>query len=284
MISAKTNIEQLAADIGAYIGMMDGIDQRTYVQDLIHSAHDSTIPEFVKAAAKSAVRYNFTHMYEYGVAGITRGDKQFINPVLQSARLWTDVMVGSGSRGTITFVYRDAVRRVPKHTTEETGVAQEELDKLKLNQGKRYVFQHKAEVFEEGVDLNIHPKQKDGKLFVPLRGTSFKANERDQARGFTWAKKVHINPGEMSGAVGQFSWYFFNWWSKEGSVFITKNMDTMVTEHVKRAEAELGKSRGTLQSPASTNVTGAAKAAEARVRKMFTIWAREEADRKVVIV
>lgn len=282
----KTSIGDLAQNIGAYLGMNEGVEKRTYVAGLMEGAYESTLPAFWKESAALAKSKNFAHMYEYSVRGINRGDGSLINPTSQRARLWKDVLLGTGSRRTISFIYRDAVQRVPKHTTAETGVAQEELDKLKLNQGKRYVFQHKAEVFEEGHDVNIYPKQRDGRLFVPLlSGVRMgRVSERDQARGFTWAKKLHINPGEQAGATGQFSFHFFNWWSSEGNVLISKRMNATVTKHIRQFEKEVGNGRGMLKGPKSTNVVGEAKREQIKYAKQFTIWAREEAERKQVVI
>lgn len=277
-IKISTNLDTLVEHIGSYMGMADGIGQSQYLSELMDNAHRLTVPDFVKAAAAGAKQYNFTHMYEYGVRGITRGDSQTIDPLHQRARLWRDVMVGNGSRKTITFVYRNATQRVPKHTTAETGVAQEELDKLKLNQGKKYVFSHKAEVFEQGIDLTIFPKQRDGRLFVPLlSGVRIGASTQDQARGFTWAKKVHINPGEMSGATGQFSFFFYDWWGRTGNTLMTKRMDKEVVGHIRRKEAELATRRsGALKPPQAIKVESIAAAARAKTRKQFTIWVRQE--------
>jgi hypothetical protein len=282
----KTNFGNLAENIGYYMGIAEGADQKSYVSGLMESAHDKTVPAFVKESAAVAKSKNFAHMYEYSVRGINRGDGSLINPTSQRARLWKDVLLGSGTRRTISFMYRDAVQRVPKHTTAETGVAQEELDKLKLNQGKRYVFAHKAEVFEEGIDVNIHPKQQGGMLFVPLLGGARlgRVSERDQARGFTWAKKLHIVPGEMSGATGQFSAHFFKWWSSEGNVLMVNHMEKTVTKHVKEVEAKVGLNRGSLRGPKSSSITSATERSAAKVRKQFTIWAREEANSKQVVI
>jgi hypothetical protein len=263
--------------------MADAIEQPLYLSNLMDNAHRLTVPDFVKAAAAGAKAGNFTHMYEYGVKGLTRGDSQTIDPTSQRARLWKDVMVGNGSRKLITFVYRNATVRVPKHTTAETGVAQEELDKLKLNQGKKYVFEHKAEVFEDAIDLNIFPKQRNGRLFVPLlSGVRIgRVSERDYSRGFVWAKQVHVNPGEQTGASGQFSFFFYNWWGRQGNNLMIGRMDRQVTTDIKRIEKTLPRT-GTLKSPHSTNVQAEAAAARTKYRKQFTMWVRREGGEREV--
>jgi len=278
-----TNLEQLAEDIGAYLGMADGITQRDYMDNIITSAHHQTVPDFVKAAALNAKKFNFTHMYEYGVAGLTRGDKRFISPLSPTARLWQDVIVGGGGRKKITFVFRPAKNRVPRHTEEETGVAQEELDKLRINQGKKYVFYNRAEVFEQGIDLNIFPKSAK-LLFVPLKGTSFRASPRDEARGFTWSKHVHINPGQSTDSVGQFSAFFFDWWETEGGRFMANRMSAHVTKDIEVVEAEIARNRGPLKPPRSTNITGASARARGKTRKQFTISAEREVGQSEVIL
>lgn len=280
----RTNLDTLAEHIGSYMGMADGVQQKIYVDGLITNAHRLTVPDFTKAAALNAKRHNFVHMYEYGVRGITRGDGQTLDPTSQRARLWRDVLLGAGSRKTITFVYRNATQRVPKHTTADTGVAQEELDKLKINQGKKYVFFQKAEVFEEGIDVNIFPKQRDGRLFVPLRGTSFRSSPRDQERGFTFVRKLHINPGEMSGATGQFSFYFFDWWSSTGNALMAKRMDARVVGDIKRKQAELATLTRGMKSPTASNPKAAAAEARGKTRKQFTVWARREEGMKEVVL
>jgi hypothetical protein len=280
-IKFATNLDTLVEHIGAYQGMADAIESPKYLSDLMTNAHRLTVPDFVKAAAAAAKEDNFTHMYEYGVRGLTRGDSTTINPLSQRARLWKDVMVGNGSRKLITFVYRNATQRVPKHTTEETGVAQDELNKLQLNQGKKYVFSHKAEIFEQGIDLNIHPKQREGVLFVPLRNSGITGTARDQTRGYTWRKKLHINPGKLEGADGQFSFFFYNWWGRAGNNLMITRMDKQVTADIKRTEATLPK-RGTLKSPRSINVPADAAVARAKYRKQFTMWVRREAGEREV--
>ena len=280
----KTNFGTLAEDIGMFIGMSEGVDQKEYVGGLMKGSYSKTVPDWLKYAAATAKAGNFSHMYEWGVRGINRGDGSLINPISQSARLWKDEMVGTGSRRLITFVFRDAVKKNPKHTTESTGgVAQEELDKLKINQGTRYVFQRKAEVFEQGEDVNIFPKQREGRLFVPLHGTSIRVSEKDAARGFTWAKALHINPGEQSGATGQFSFHFFSWWSEKGNVLMVKRMDETVTKHIRALETEMGKG-GTMKPAAATNIAADSEKGRKKARKQFTIWAREEENTKQVII
>lgn len=281
----KTNIESLAYHIGSYMGMADGIEQRQYVDDLMVGAHRKTVPDFVKAAGMAAVRYNFTHMYEYGVAGLTRGDTQTLDRNHQNARLWRDVMVGNGSRKFITFIYRNATQRVPKPTEEETGVAQDVLNKLKISQGKRYTFSHKAEIFEQGVDLNIHPKTSKGVLFIPLKEAPFlKASPKETQRKYVFRKKLRINRGEESGATGRFSTFFFKWWGTEGNVLLTKRMDRHVTADIRRMEAELARVSGALQSPRNTNIKSASTAGQTKYRKQFTIWAQRDDGTKEVIV
>lgn len=275
MITMRTNLDTLVEHIGAYMGMADAIEQPQYLSTLMDNAHRLTVPDFVKAAASAAKAENFTHMYEYGVRGLTRGEAQTIDPLSQRARLWKDVMVGNGSRKFITFVYRNATVPVPPHTTEETGVAQTELDKLKVNQGKKYVFQHKAEIFEQGVDLNIHPKQRDGVLFVPLRDSGISGSEKDKTRGFTWRKKLHINPGKLQGADGQFSFFFYNWWGRTGNNLMIERMDRQITKDIKRVETSLPMS-GNLKSPKSINVAAVSNMARQKYRKQFTIWVRKE--------
>lgn len=280
----RSNLGGLAQDIGTYIGIAEGVEQKAYVSGLLEGSYKRTTPHFVKAAAANAVPLNFTHMYEYNVRGITRGDGSQINPISQKARLWKDVLFGTGTRRTVTFAYRPATVKVPPHTTESTGgVAQATLDKLKVNQGKKYVFAHKAEVFEDGINVRVFPKQRDGTLFIPLEGSGISGNDRERRRGFAWRKSLFYSPGEEAGATGQFSFYFFKWWSSEGNAMMTKYMQERVTKDIRKAEIGVGTHKNMVSAKATDVPAEAAKSAM-RVRKQFVVWAREEADRKVVII
>jgi hypothetical protein len=271
----ETNLEALAEAIGSYVGMAEGIEQKTYMDGLITAAHGKTVNDFVIAASQNARKRNFTHMYEFGVAGITRGNKQFINPLSPKARLWIDTIMGGGGKKTISFEFRDAVRRVPPLTEEDTGIDQEHLDKLQLNQGKRYIFKKKAEVFERGVDVNITPRKPGGTLFVPFRGdVSFRGSPSDQARGFVFAKRVRANPGQNNDAVGQFSAYFFEWWETEGAALLAGRMYEKVEEDVKAAEAVIEAIHGTLKTPRNTSISRGEEKGRRRTRKQFQIRAR----------
>jgi hypothetical protein len=286
-IKMTTDLEALAEAIGTYLGVADGLESRQYMDSMLEIAHNETVPDFAKAAALSAKKFNFTHMYEYGVAGITRGDRQFINPVLPSARLWTDHMVGSGRTKRITFLFRQATRRVPAHTTEETGVAQEELDKLKVNQGKRYVFQNKAEVFEQGIPVSIHGKQKHGRLFIPLKteGHSVRGvTAKDEARGFTWRRSVRLNPGADTDSIGQFSEFFFVWWSTEGAERMASSMQRTVDTDLASVESKVSRYRSPLESPKTNSINGTVKRARSKTRKQWTIRAEREAGYSEVIL
>lgn len=275
-IRVTTNLGKLAEDIGTYLGMADGIEQKVYMREMMQDAHEATVPDFVRAAGLAVNQFNFNHMYEYGVTGVTRGDKRMINRNAPSARLWTDVMIGTGRNQLITFIYRPALVRVPKHTEEDTGVDQEILDQLKLNKGKRYVFQHKAEVTEEGQQVRIRPLGRQGVIFVPLQKEAIPASTREWKRGYAFRKSVIRNPGRDTDAQGQFSFFFFDWWSSIGGDKITEYMQRQVTADIERTQAAMGRNEGDMRTPAQTNIKAESKAARGKTRKQWTISARRE--------
>lgn len=275
-IEALTNLEQVASDIGRYLGMAEGVQQREYMEGLLDTAYGRAVRQFHKDAAKAAKAQNFSHMYEYGTAGVNdRGRLTNLNPTAKKARLWVDQFLGGGGRRSIGFVFRDATVANPPHTTAETGVAQEELDQLAVNKGKKYYFKKRAEVFERGISVNIYPNEAKA-LFVPLAPSGLAGSTRDKARGFTFAKSLRYAPGQ-AGGEGTFTNFFWTWWSTIGAEKMASEMSNEVTRHIREEEKKMG-ANASLKPAMATRVNAVAEAQQKKTRKQFEIKAMQDAD------
>lgn len=283
-----SNIDQLVEAIGSYLGMMEGLEQQTYMDSVLEGAFQRTIPAFnLYAAGRSmADPESFQHMWEFGTSGITRGNVKY-TPMTEKARLWTTQMVGTGVTKNITFIFKPAKSFTPPQTTESTGgVDQSVLDRLKGNTGQRkYKFPNKAFVYESGTDINILPVRAD-RLFIPVWTEGMPTGVKDKAgaqeRGYAWVKSHTYSPGEYSGATGQFTGMFASFWLGEGS----KHMFNYMAE---RVETDLVEIDGTIRStkrltPVQTqNLKAAMKRGENKTKKQFTLKIRQERGQKAEV-
>lgn len=283
-MSAKviSNIDQLAEGIGSYIGMMKGLEQQTYLDNVLEGAFARTIPAFNAHAASRGMSdpESYGHMWEYGTAGITRGGNSY-TPMTERARLWNTLMTGTGSTKNIVFTFKQAKSFNPPQTTESTGgVDQSVLNRLKGNTGERkYRFKQKAFVFESGTDVNIFP-QRSVRLFIPIETEGMPSGyrgDRDKAeeRGYVWAKSHTYSPGEMAGATGQFTAMFGSFWLGTGA-------EMMFDQMAERVETDLIEIDGTIRASKrmtpvqASNIKAAVKRGENKTRKQFTLKVRQE--------
>lgn len=281
-MSISTNLAQLSEMIGSYIGMSEGIEQKIYMDSIITQAWEDAKPLFhIDAAAEAASTsgLNIKHMYEYGTAGITRGRSKRINPTSPQARLWVDTLTGKGGVKTASWVFRPATQMNPKHTTESTGgIAQETLDKLRVNTGKKqYRFKQKAMVYETGISVKILPKDAKA-LFVPLIEGVDGATAEERRKGYAWRKHSNTSPGDTSDSTGHFASFFVAWWSEVGHGHMERSMEAQVKGDLERSHIDItaASRKGGIRPVQSTNVNGMAAAGKTKTRKQWTIYAEEK--------
>lgn len=280
------NLEQLAEGIGSYIGMLEGLDQQSYMDSLLERAYADVSGEFNKAAAAAAMRNpeEFAHMWEFGTAGITRGNTKYANPVNPNAMLWQNVMTGTGSTKNIAFVFKPAKSFTPPHTTESTGVEdQTVLDRLKVNTGERkYRFPNKAFVFESGTDIHVVARR-SRMLFIPTETEGLPNGAKDSGKGYVWSKAHTYSPGDFSGGTGQFTAFFGGWWLGPGAALMFDTMAKQVEMDLISTDKTIKPSRR-MTSAQIANIKAAVKKGQTKTRKQFTLKVKQEMNRKADVL
>lgn len=277
--SVVTNVEELAEAIGSYIGMVEGLNQREYMDNVLTSAHTDTSFEFNKAAAAKAMQdKSLSHMWEYGTAGITRGKTKFANPTAPKARLWKNQLIGTGTVKTVGFIIRPAVSQVPAHDPAELGIDEADMpQRLAVNTGaRRYKFANKATVFESGMVVNVVAK-KARYLFVPIKTegmpTTYRGNPQ---RGFVWAKTHSYSPGEMADSAGRFTGFFGSWWAGIGSEMMGTHMMKRVERDLIQVSTGIRPGKKITKAQAAS-IKNAVERGKRKTRKQWTIKVRSEA-------
>lgn len=282
------NLEQLAEGIGSYIGMLEGLNQQTYMDSLLERAYVDASASFNKAAAAAAMANpeEFGHMWEFGTAGITRGNTKYANPTNPNAMLWQNVMTGTGATKNISFVFKPAKSFTPPHTTESTGgVDQSVLDRLKVNTGERkYRFPNKAFVFESGTDINVVAKR-SRRLFIPIEteGTPVGIGNQDESKGYVWAKAHTYSPGDFSGGTGQFTAFFGGWWLGPGARLMFDTMAKTVEMDLISVDKTIKPSKR-MTSAQRAHIAAAVKRGKTKTKKQFTLKVRQEMNRKADVL
>jgi len=283
-----SNIDQLAEAIGSYIGMMKGLEQQTYMDSVLEGAFARTLPAFnAHAAARGlADPRSYGHMWEFGTAGITRGNAKY-TPMNENARLWKTVMTGTGTTKNIAFTFKPAKSFNPPQTEEETGVDQDVLDRLKGNTGERkYRFPNKAFVFESGTDVRVLPVRSKV-LFIPIKTEGMPAGVKDpsaaEERGYAWAKSHVYSPGEYSGATGQFTAMFGSFWLGTGGEMMFKHMSERVETDLIEIDGTIRTSKRMTPVQAS-RIKAASKRGESKTRKQFTLKVRQELNERAEVL
>lgn len=282
-----SNLGQLAEGIGSYLGMMEGLDQQTYMDSLLERAYVDASASFNKAAAAAAMHdRSLSHMWEFGTAGITRGNTKYANPTNPAAMLWVNTMTGQGRQKTISFIFRPAKSFVPAHTEAETGVDQSVLDRLKVNTGERkYKFPNKAFVFESGMDVNVVAKRSK-RLFIPIEseGTPAEIGNQDTDKGYVWAKSHTYSPGDFADSVGRFTGFFGGWWAAQGAQKMFEQMSMDVEKDLMEIDKTIKTSTKKMASPAATNIAALVKRGETKTRKQFTLKVKQEAEERADVI
>lgn len=269
-----SNLEQLAEGIGSYLGMMEGLKQRDYMDDLLRSAHAKVSVDFNRAAMTAAMGgANFKHMYEYGTVGINdSGLANYASGMNKNARLWENVITGGGGRKTISFTFLPSKKNVPPHDFEELGIDPSTAPPLKVDTGERkYKWPSKAAVIESGADVKVKPRWSK-MVFVPIKTEGMPARYfGDPDRGYVWTKEGHTySPGESSGGTGKFTTFFTTWWSTTGGELMGDEMMDTVNRQLKEVSATIKTSKQ-LKTPATTNIKSAAEKGRKKTRKQWEL-------------
>lgn len=263
-----SNLEAIGDMVGALAGMSEGLDDQMYMDGLIQSAHGKAATAFDIAAAATAKTGHLTHVYEYGVAGITRGQPRITDPTSQRARLYVHTLLGEGGTKDIAYTFRPATQPNPDPTPEDTGVDSEYISRLS---GRRYFFYNKALVMETGRVVSI--KAKNGNyLFVPFYGEP-PADPTNQRGYMMWDSSRHgplmSRPGKNT--KGSFTNFWMTWWESSGSKMMFADMEKSVTMDIEIAMAEAAKRSASesMKPVQETNVVGAMATTKAIFNRIF---------------
>jgi hypothetical protein len=269
-----SNLDQLAEGIGSYLGLMEGLKQKDYMDDLLTETHKTVAREFNRAAMNFAMGGGaIKHMYEYGTAGINDlGPTHYASGMNPNARLWRNELVGGGGRKTIGFTFLPAKKQTPPHDFEELGIDPSKAPPLKVDTGQRkYYFPAKATVVESGSDVKVFAKWSK-RLFIPTKTEGLPSEYTgDPSRGYVWAKSHVFSPGEATGGTGKFTTFYSTWWSKEGA----EQMGTMMMKKVETdltTVAQKVKPSKHPKSVASTNIKALVEKGRKKTRKQFELY------------
>lgn len=251
-IKFEVNLDALSEIIGAAMGVTEAVDESTYLSGLIEAAHYAASIEFDQAAAATASGGRLTHMFEYGVPGITRGPARFPDPTSESARLWMHTMTGFGQDKEISFAFRPALAPNPRPTTRDTGVPSRYLRKLSR---RKYVFREKAIITELGETVRLRPKN-GNLLFVPFYGDE--SDNPTNTKGFMMYpyapnnKPIEVMPGRSQ--AGSFTKFWTGWWAARGERSMSESMEAAVNADFQEAmKLAAAKANSTIVKPPSEN-------------------------------
>lgn len=263
-----SNLEAIGDLVGALAGIDSAVDDESYMEGLIKSAHGKAATAFDIAAAATAKTGRFTHVYEYGVMGITRGQPRFAEPTDPRARLYVHRLVGHGGEQDIEYTFRPATQPNPRPTPEDTGVDSKYLSKLS---DRQYFFYNKAYVMETGRVVEIKPKNGNF-LFVPFYGEP--PRNMLNTRGYMmWDARRHgplyNRPGKST--KGEFTQFWMAWWESAGSQIIQADMEKSVTMDIDMAMAEATKRAAVenMKPVTETDMPGTIASAKSLFSKIF---------------
>jgi hypothetical protein len=240
-IQLFVDFEQVATTIGAIEEAATVADSDRYIGKLINAAFAHTAEEFdgeVVAAAMASDKLH--HMFEWGTQGINRGRTTVrLSPNSDAAKLWENVLTGSGKNKGVAFRFKPSKVPVPLPTTTQTGISQRYLSKL----NGKHIFWNKAAVMEAGTPVHIAPKN-GGKLFIPLKGMNgVNIRPQDKARGFIMTSKpVTAVPGAQS--AGTFTSFWEAFWQGRGSETMAAHMEKRLQAHLERVNMKASRTRG----------------------------------------
>lgn len=260
MINFQTSTDAIGDLIGTIYGL-EAINDPDYIDSLVTAAHAKAADQFDLAVASSASAGHLTHVYEYGVPGITRGPTRFTDPTSPAARLYVHNLARQGAGHSIGFVFRPAVIANPQPTTAHTGVPSKYLRKLSR---RKYVFRQRAMVMETGMEVEIKPTR-GNLLFVPF----YRQESRNplNKRGFMMypysPKNVPIVAVPGRETKGTFATFWQGWWSGAGSTImgqsIQKDVNADVAAALKLSATRAAKER---VEPVGAGITSTVKKAQ----------------------
>ena len=198
------------SDIDRLVALGFALDQlgrnSKYITLLLSGAYNHAVEEFDRATIAMGQVGAFTHMFEWGTAGINTGRSNMRpNPHEDRAKLWTNNMVQNRGQLRVSFGYKPSAALVPNPTTAKTGIPANVIKRL-----KRHVFWNKAMVLEEGIPVTIKPKPDNAKrlLFVP--------NIWKGQKGYSMYNRP-TQPNVSHESKGTFTMHWLNYWEGEGS-------------------------------------------------------------------
>lgn len=266
-MSAKvlSNLESIGDMVGYLSGVSEGLNEDDYIEGLIKGAHEQATDIFDLAAAASAKAGAIPHVFEFGVAGVTKGQAKYPNPTAPEARLYVHEIVGKGGQQDIMYGFRPAINRNPQPTTKDTGVPSKYLRRLSR---RKYVFANKAMVMEAGTAVTIKPKNGNF-LFVPFYGNP--PRDPRNNRGFMMSRgPITTVPGATT--KGSFQAMWMGWWGSTGAQVMESEMGKTVGRDIEIAERQASSSAAAQQSlkpVQATNIKGTVASALRRGKSEF---------------
>lgn len=224
MLKFEANMDAVAEAIGTVYGIDEETKSADYLDRLAKDAHNDASIEFDMAVAATAGAGYLTHVFEYGVPGITPGPSTFSDPIAENARLYAHWFRGTRGHYDVDYVFRPATRPNPTNTTKTTGVRSKYLSKLSK---RKYIFFNRAWVMEMGQDVEIAPLRSNF-LFIP--------SDQDPRGFIMWNAKlkgpIHATPGRET--KGTFTAFFENWWSSQGIARMDRDIQNNITTDITR--------------------------------------------------
>lgn len=257
-----TDMESIGEILGAIAALEHGLDG-DYIDALIVDAHRVASDQFDVTAAATAHAGYMSHMFEYGVPGITHGPPRHQDPTAPTARLWMHDIVGGRGTFNVNFLFRPAATKNPNQTVARTGVADKYIKKLSR---RKYIFYNRAVITETGKEVTITSK-KGRLLFIPFYGEPPRGNKANK-RGYAMVPgPVTVTPGRTS--AGQFTAFWNSWWDTEGTAVVQNHAETRiradVQEILQTAQAMAEKQR--LEHISAVDVNSRANQSMSRVIK-----------------
>lgn len=252
-------------------GLQMGIEQPMYMDGLISQAYRIVEKKFNVASGQVAKQKQFTHMYEFGTAGVYSDGKRRASA--QSSRLWVNQLIGGGGRKHVTFVFRPAKFPRESITSEEIGAPNADVSRLQVNNGKKYPWKHKASDVELNRSFLIRPRADNAKgiLFVPVSHGLDKPSTLERSRGWGMRKQHHHAPGDAPGGAGKFTTWFVGWWQSAGAEMMSAEMIANFNRDAKNFNKYLKVSPSAPKLPSTNNIPSAALSATQKTRKQWEL-------------
>lgn len=249
-----SNLESASSIIGTLRGVADAVESEEFIRMICLRAHDKALDNFNQVAALSAsrrrnLRYNFNHMYEYGVAGITAGTPVITDPTSAAARLWVYNTVPAKGGVTTIVGFRDAQVPNPK-PNQRPELRKMPRDVVSRMSNKDYYFRERARVTETGEYVQISPR--DAKALI------FPAPESMNGQGYQfWSSRQYplvTQPGRYH--RGAFTSFFTKWWGSNAEVIINQHAHQSIAGKIGAIQRRMRASQS-IKPARATNVASA---------------------------